>query len=53
MRRGARTFADAEAGELILYEDSYRSVSLAVSSGNAAERLGATAGSGVEIEVPA
>jgi S-adenosylmethionine hydrolase len=49
----ARTFADAEAGELILYEDSYRSVSLAVSSGNAAERLGATSGTGVVIEVPA
>jgi len=49
----ARTFADAEAGELILYQDSYRSVSLAVSSGNAAERLGAAAGTGVVIEVPA
>jgi hypothetical protein len=47
-----RTFADAEAGELILYEDSYRNVSLAVSRGNAAETLGATAGSEVEIEVP-
>jgi S-adenosyl-L-methionine hydrolase (adenosine-forming) len=48
----ARTFADAEAGELILYEDSYRNVSLAVSRGNAAERLGAAAGTAVEIEVP-
>jgi S-adenosylmethionine hydrolase len=48
----ARTFADAEAGELILYEDSYRNVSLAVSRGNAAERLGASAGTAVEIEVP-
>jgi S-adenosylmethionine hydrolase len=49
----ARTFADAEAGELILYEDSYRNVSLAVSRGNAAETLGATAGTEVELEVPA
>ena len=48
----ARTFADAEAGELILYEDSYRNVSLAVSRGNAAEKLGASAGTEVEIEVP-
>jgi S-adenosylmethionine hydrolase len=49
----ARTFADAEAGELILYEDSYRSVSLAVSRGSAAQQLGAAAGTAVEIEVPA
>jgi S-adenosyl-L-methionine hydrolase (adenosine-forming) len=47
-----RTFADAEPGELILYEDSYRNVSLAVSRGNAAETLGAAAGTEVEIEVP-
>jgi S-adenosylmethionine hydrolase len=49
----ARTFADAEPGELILYEDSYRNVSLAVSRGNAAETLGAAAGTAIEIEVPA
>jgi hypothetical protein len=48
----ARTFADAEAGELILYEDSYRNVALAVSRGNAAETLGAAAGTKVEIELP-
>jgi S-adenosyl-L-methionine hydrolase (adenosine-forming) len=48
----ARTFADAEEGELILYEDSYRNVALAVSRGNAAETLGASAGTEVEIEVP-
>ena len=48
----ARTFADAEAGGLILYEDSYRNMSLAVSRGNAAEMLGAAAGTKVEIEVP-
>jgi hypothetical protein len=48
----ARTFADAEAGRLILYEDSYRNVSLAISRGNAAETLGAAAGTAVEIEVP-
>lgn len=48
----ARTFADAEQGALILYEDSYRNVTLAVSRGNAAEMLGAAAGTEVEIEVP-
>ena len=48
----ARTFADAERGELVLYEDSYRNVSLAVSRGNAAERFGVEAGAPVEIEVP-
>ena len=47
-----RTFADAERGELVLYEDSYRNVSLAVSRGNAAERFGVEAGAPVEIEVP-
>jgi hypothetical protein len=41
----ARTFADARAGELILYEDSYRNVAVAVSSGSAAEVLGADEGS--------
>jgi S-adenosylmethionine hydrolase len=48
----ARTFADAERGELVLYEDSYRSVSLAVSRGSAAERLGVEAGASIAIEVP-
>jgi S-adenosyl-L-methionine hydrolase (adenosine-forming) len=49
----ARTFADAERGRLLLYEDSYRNVSLAVSRGSAAERFGIEAGAEVEIEVPA
>lgn len=48
----ARTFADAEHGELVLYEDSYRNVSVAVSRGDAAERLGVGAGASIEIEVP-
>jgi S-adenosyl-L-methionine hydrolase (adenosine-forming) len=49
----ARTFADAEPGELILYEDSYGNVALAVNRGSAAERLDGQAGVTVEIEVPA
>jgi S-adenosylmethionine hydrolase len=48
----ARTFADAERGCLLLYEDSYRNVSLAISRGNAAERLGAEAGAKIELELP-
>ena len=45
----ARTFADAPAGTPILYEDSYRNVALAVSSGNAAERYGARPGEPVRL----
>jgi S-adenosylmethionine hydrolase len=48
----ARTFADAPAGELIVYEDSYGDVALAISRGNAAEALGLAAGTRVEIEAP-
>ena len=38
----ARTFADARVGDIILYEDSYRNMSVAISGGNAAELLSAT-----------
>jgi S-adenosyl-L-methionine hydrolase (adenosine-forming) len=37
----ARTFADVEPGGLLLYEDAYRRLALAVSHGDAARRLGA------------
>ncbi|MGE5272985.1 MAG: S-adenosyl-l-methionine hydroxide adenosyltransferase family protein [Verrucomicrobiota bacterium] len=33
----ARTFADARPGDIILYEDSYRNIALAITDGNAAE----------------
>jgi S-adenosylmethionine hydrolase len=36
----ARTFAEVERGALLLYEDAYRRLSLAVSHGDAAELLG-------------
>ncbi len=36
----ATTFADVEAGELLLYEDAYRTLALAVNRGSAAGRLG-------------
>jgi S-adenosylmethionine hydrolase len=35
----ARTFADARRGDVILYEDSYRNMSVAISRGNAAALL--------------
>jgi S-adenosylmethionine hydrolase len=36
----ARTFADVASGELLVYEDSYRRLAVAVSHGSAAARLG-------------
>ena len=49
----ARTFGDAGEGDLILYEDSYRSLSVAVSRGSAAELLGLEEGSELQIRVDA
>jgi S-adenosyl-L-methionine hydrolase (adenosine-forming) len=45
----ARTFADARRGDIILYEDAYRNVSIAISSGNAAETFGVREGQDVRI----
>ncbi|HEY2542042.1 MAG TPA: SAM-dependent chlorinase/fluorinase [Gaiellaceae bacterium] len=45
----ARTFADARTGDLILYEDSYRNVAVAVSRGSAAELLAVDEGSDILI----
>ncbi|MGH2934004.1 MAG: SAM hydrolase/SAM-dependent halogenase family protein [Gaiellaceae bacterium] len=47
----ARTFGDARVGDLILYEDSYRNVAVAVSRGSAAELLGIEEGSDLLIDV--
>ena len=47
----ARTFADATPGGLILYEDSYRNVAIAVSRGSAASLLGVEEGSELQIAV--
>jgi S-adenosyl-L-methionine hydrolase (adenosine-forming) len=49
----ARTFADATAGELILYEDSYRNVAVAVTRGSAASLLGVEEGSEIVIATDA
>ena len=40
----ARTFADARPGEIVLYEDSYRNVSIAINRGSAAEMFSAQPG---------
>jgi S-adenosylmethionine hydrolase len=47
----ARTFADARAGDIMLYEDSYRNMSVAIPNGNAAEMLHARAGQSIRINV--
>ena len=47
----ARTFADARPGDIMLYEDSYRNMSVAISGGNAAEMLHARAGQPIRINV--
>jgi len=47
----ARTFADAPRGELILYEDSYRNLAVAVSRGSAASLLGIEEGDALVVEL--
>jgi hypothetical protein len=40
----ARTFADVRAGDIVLYEDAYRNIALAINSGNAAHMFSAGVG---------
>jgi S-adenosyl-L-methionine hydrolase (adenosine-forming) len=40
----ARAFADARAGDIILYEDAYENVAVAITGGNAAEMFAIRAG---------
>jgi S-adenosylmethionine hydrolase len=47
----ARTFADARPGDIMLYEDSYQNMSVAISNGDAAEMLHARAGQSIRINV--
>jgi S-adenosyl-L-methionine hydrolase (adenosine-forming) len=49
----ARTFADAREGDLLLYEDSYRNVAIAVSRGSAAALLGLDEGGELVVRVDA
>ena len=45
----ARTFADARRGDIILYEDAYQNVALAISSGSAASMFNVRSGQEVRI----
>jgi S-adenosylmethionine hydrolase len=45
----ARTFADARPGDVILYEDSYGNVSVAISRGSAARMLHASPGQSIVV----
>jgi S-adenosylmethionine hydrolase len=49
----ARTFADARPGEIILYEDAYDNVALAISGGNVAETFNVTPGAEIRIRLDA
>jgi hypothetical protein len=50
--RYASTFVDVAPGDLLLYEDAYRVLSLAVNRGSAAERLGLDLDAEVRIAAP-
>lgn len=50
--RYVRTFADAGAGELVLYEDSYRRLAVAVNQGDAAARLDLNVDDELRIQLP-
>jgi S-adenosyl-L-methionine hydrolase (adenosine-forming) len=47
----ARTFADARSGDIILYEDAYRNLSIAISGGSAAAMFGIRDGQELRIHL--
>ncbi len=47
----ARTFTDARGGEIILYEDAYENIAIAISGGSAAETFSAAPGTDIRIRV--
>jgi S-adenosylmethionine hydrolase len=47
----ARTFADARKGDIVLYEDSYRNVAIAINGGNASDMFSAKPGREIRIRV--
>jgi S-adenosylmethionine hydrolase len=49
----ARTFADARPGDIILYEDAYRNISVAITGGSAAAMLGIREGQDLRINLDA
>jgi S-adenosylmethionine hydrolase len=49
----ASTFADVRRGDILLYEDSYRNVAIAINGGNAAEMLAARPGEDLRVRLVA
>jgi S-adenosylmethionine hydrolase len=49
----ARTFADARPGDIILYEDAYRNLSIAITGGNAAAMFSIREGQSLRIHLDA
>jgi S-adenosylmethionine hydrolase len=47
----ARTFTDARGGEIILYQDAYENIAIAINGGSAAETFSAEPGADVRIQV--
>ncbi len=47
----ARTFAEVRAGDIVLYEDAYWNIALAINRGNAAEMFGAHVGQELRLTV--
>jgi S-adenosylmethionine hydrolase len=47
----AQTFSDVRPGEIVLYEDAYDNVSIAITTGNAAETLSAAVGDEMRIRI--
>jgi S-adenosyl-L-methionine hydrolase (adenosine-forming) len=47
----ARAFADARPGDIILYEDAYENIAVAITDGNAAEMFAIRAGQRLTIEL--
>jgi S-adenosyl-L-methionine hydrolase (adenosine-forming) len=45
----ASTFAEVRRGDIVLYEDAYRNISLAINQGNAAEMFGVVLGQELEL----
>jgi S-adenosylmethionine hydrolase len=48
----ARAFSDARAGDIILYEDAYENIAVAITHGNAAEMFSVRPGQPITIHVP-
>jgi hypothetical protein len=49
--QAARAFTEADPGDIVLYEDAYRNIALAISRGNAAQTFGVRAGTEVRLRL--